>query len=844
MRINRLWLPAFIGLLVMSVAVMGRVLWVDLETLSTAGNENAQWTILQLDTEFANLQLSLLEQDERPEIDRDAIRLRTDITLSRVNLASQGVAADIIQSDETARAHLDEIQHYADEAVVLIDGELSRNEVARLTELTVATAPIARQLALRGIQLGAERTEARRKEFAKVLRNTGLVAISVIGALAAVLVFLDRLLWNAREKDKELRASSGRLEAMVSGSLDAIVTSNGTGKILDINPAAERIFGWQRMDLAGLNIKILLSDLTPDAEERKTTETHHPFSKFLNKGRVEIVARRRNGEVYPADLTVTSVSGNSDDLVIIYLRDISDQKLGEQALVDAKERAEQTDRAKSNFLTVMSHEMRTPLNGVLGVLELLRTTKLSQRQLQHVSVAAASSEVLMGQLNEALDITRIETGSLILAPQRFNLAAEVGRVATVLEPLAREKGIDLYLHVDPEMRMDFWADGNRIAQIVTNLIGNAIKFTTSGSIEITVAGTHAPSRTSAEIVVRDTGVGIPEKHIEAIFENYVALSNSSGRMSRSDGLGLSISRKTARLMSGDIKVSSTEDRGSVFTLTLPLERIADTDQSFLRQSVTNPEESKLPSKIHALIVEDNSINRAVLHDMIQDMGHVASVAVDGLEGYKMAKEQPFDLIFMDINMPEMDGIELTKKIRETNGPNRSTRIQGLTAYGWEEFHDLAKAAGMDGFSTKPLRLQELSNILGGKQADSSAVPIQSGDLDTVVIEELRGALGEASFKEKSEEFFCETERVLADLRRLALPADREALSAHLHKLGGAAALFGLRKLTNAVASARLEAVADSTEAFLPILRNIENVSEEARWRFREHNSAAEHGRAW
>lgn len=832
MILRRFAIPVSIAFLVLLVGVMARNLWRDLEDLSTAANDNAQWTILQLDTEFANLHAALLEETSRPEANLDAIRLRTNIALSRINLVDRGVAGEIIRTDERAQLLLSQIGDFAEEAIALVDGDLNAADIQRLADLTAETSPIARRLALRGIQIGADRTEASRKEFSDKLRNTGLVAILLIGALAGVLVVLNRMLSIAHDRDKRLRASSKRLESTISGSLDAIVTSTHAGDILEVNPAAERVFDWRKEDLAGQTVNILLPASTPGTELLQHQGHENAFVGYLGQGRVEIMARKRTGVVFPCDLSVTAAGDAPDGLIVCYLRDISDQKINEQALIDSKERAERTDQAKSQFLTIMSHEMRTPLNGVLGVLDLLRTTDLSDRQRRLVDVATASGEVLMQQLHEALDITRIETGSLILAPRRFNLCNEVTRVVTVLEPLAKEKGIALTHHVDRGMMMDFVADGIRIGQIITNLVGNAIKFTGRGSVDVSVSGIHTPSVTSAIISVRDTGIGIPKKYWEAIFEDFVALSHSGGRMSRGDGLGLSISRKTARFMGGDIKLSSIEGSGSEFTLTLPLTRADDPELQSGRSGLADAA-SASDAEVRILVVEDNNINRTVLQEMLESMGHCVTTATGGKEGYELARRRPFDLIFMDINMPELDGIELTRMIRETAGPNRATRIQGLTAYGREEFLHIAEAAGMDGFSTKPIRLQDISALIRNDHVDLSQVSNKSGIIDEVVVEELRGALGEARLRENAEMFFREAADALTDMRGLKLPSDRRTLEARLHDMSGAAALFGLTSLTDTIAGIRHGLDNETARPLDSMLKELESGIEEARSRFLE-----------
>ena len=830
MRFQRLALPIISAFMAICVALMGRALWNELQELSTAGNENAQWTIMQLDTEFANLRATLADQISQPEIDKTLIRLRTDIALSRIHVVERGVPAEIISSDETSRNLLADIQRFGDAAADIVDGDLGVADVERLARLTSEIAPFARRLSLRGVQIGAERTEARREHFAASLRNTGIVAMVVIAALAAVMIVLNRLFLDARRKDRELRASSRRLESTISGSFDAIISSDAAGTIMNFNPAAEKIFDWRKQDLTGSNVSILLAGWPRDRKAPDLAETGNAFETYLGRGRVEILARTRTGAEFPADVFVTTTGDVEGEQIVVYLRDISDQKMSEQALVAAKEEAERTDRAKSQFLTVMSHEMRTPLNGVMGVLELLRTTSLSERQLRYLDVASASGEVLMRQLHEALDVTRIETGALRLVPQRFNLAQEVGRVAAVLEPLANEKNISLLLRVEPGAGGDIVADGSRAGQIVTNLVGNAIKYTNKGSVEIVLSFEEDSSGSAANIVVKDTGIGIPEDQTDAIFEDYVALSRSSGRMSRSDGLGLSISRRLARMMGGDITVSSVEGQGSVFTFTLPLngaEALQSSPQVIWGISDSGPD--ALGAK-QVLIVEDNGINRTVLREMLEGMGVSVDMAVDGEEGFAIAQQRKYDLILMDIDMPKVDGVALTRRIREEDGPNRGTWVHGLTAYGEEEFYDLAKEAGMNGFTTKPIRMETLSRILASEPSRAPVAKTGNTEIDVVVLEELRAALGEPRFSDALRAFFDESESSIARLSEFNLPSDIKILRAELHKLSGAAALFGFRSITEGAASLGSDLEFGTTESFAGELQTLGALIIDARHR--------------
>ncbi len=790
------------GLLVL-LGLMGAKLPRDLRALSTAETDNTQWTIVQAETEFANLSAALAQEESRAVPDSDALRLRTDIALSRLGLIREGRNRGLWAGNEDATRILAMLDDFAGDAVAIVDrpGALTIEDVGRLREITDAARPDVRRLAVLGLTLGAAAEEARREAFAQQLRRIGAVAMVLLTSLTAALLFLDRVLVGMRRKDAEIRATTERLAATVAASLDGIIIADGSGTIVDYNAAAARIFGWNRDEILGCKLEHTIVPHDKRAAHATgmarylATGTRH----VIDGGRMEMTAMRKTGEEFPVELNITSARRDGSELFIAYLRDISQRKINERELIDARDRAESADRAKSQFLTVMSHEMRTPLNGILGVLDLLKTTALDKTQERFVEVAAASGEILLENVNEALDITRIESGVMSLSPTVFPLRATVFRVADVLRTLALEKGLTLVVDFDPSMDRLFHADGGRINQILTNLIGNAIKFTETGGITLEVRGIHGPDETVATFAVHDTGPGIPADRLEDIFADFIALARSGGRQTRGDGLGLSISRKVARLMGGDLKAESISGAGSLFTLTVPLERVRPEEPDGApKQPPVSVAVSASVSPKRVLIVEDNAINRSVLREMLAKFGHDVWEAEDGQEGVATAEESRFDLIIMDISMPVMDGIEATRRIRAGGGPNTATYILGLTAHGREEYRVKATEAGMDGFCTKPLRLPVLRATLAGIGApDEEAVP-GSGTLAIDVIGDLRQTLGDAMTRATVDRFFAELDASLPMLREVS-PGDADpAISETLHKLRGAAGMLGLQSVEQAI----------------------------------------------
>lgn len=771
--------------LVLLLVLLGSNLLRELRSLSTADADNLQWTILQVETEVANLGTVLSEAAAAHTPDADTVRLRADIALSRLLIIGRGEARDLFP-EESARLW-DRVNDYENAVIGVLDADpdLTRDDVLTLRDLTRNIRPDMRELVLMGLEAGTRRAEARRDRFAQQLALTGAIAIAVILSLSAVLIFLDRLLARADARDAELLASSARLGSTVEASLDGIVTANEAGEIVGFNTSAERIFGWNRDEILGRKMdKTIIPHqhrVAHAAGMERYLATHD--AHVVDAGRVELSALRKSGEEFPVELNITSVQSAEGELFIAYLRDISVRKMNEQKLIDARDRAEAMDRAKSQFLAVMSHEMRTPLNGILGVLDLIRQTKLTQQQDRYARVASASGEILLEHVNEALDITRIELGSMELSPHPFEMRATVQGIVDVLAPLAQEKDLALSLSFDPGLDRIFDGDGGRIGQILTNLIGNAIKFTDAGRIEVTVDGIHGAEHTDAAITVADTGRGIPADRLEDVFEDFVALTRSEGRQVRGDGLGLSISRKVARLMGGDLTLQSSEGAGSTFTLRVPLERARVRDAETTEPVVDLPGfQGARPQSI--LIVEDNAINRSVLRDMLERLGQRVVEAADGLQGLKQAQSQPFDLIIMDLSMPVMDGIEAVRRIRESDGPNQETRILGLTAHGREEYRTRAIDSGMDEFFTKPIRFSALRDLVEAPLPDAGVSALEEPTID-----ELVAVLGVEKAKSTVESFFGEADAAIDTLN-----ASKSDASSILHKLRGGAALLGLKTL--------------------------------------------------
>jgi signal transduction histidine kinase/CheY-like chemotaxis protein len=393
------------------------------------------------------------------------------------------------------------------------------------------------------------------------------------------------------------------------------------------------------------------------------------------------------------------------------------KKAAEKALKSAKS-ADQSSKAKSEFLSNMSHEIRTPMNGVSGMTTMLLDTGLTEKQRDYVNTIKSSADSLLDIVNEILDLSKIETGDLQLESVPFDIAEIVLNAVDLFTPRADEKGIIVKTKLDPSLPQKVFGDPGRIRQIVVNLVGNAVKFTDKGGVKVSVTPVRLNHESlTIRLTVRDTGIGIPDDRLGLIFDSFSQGDNSTSRKYGGTGLGLAISRRLAGAMGGTIDVKSKVDSGSTFVLNLTL-GVAEgirTPTDFYPQGngieKRNGEETDRPLKI--LLAEDNITNQKVTVAFLEKLGYQSDVALDGLETLRMLKENEYDLILMDIQMPNMDGYEAVKIIRDSKSdvPNHEIPIVALTANAMKIDQIHCIEAGMNDYLSKPLQIHALETAI-------------------------------------------------------------------------------------------------------------------------------------
>ncbi len=394
-------------------------------------------------------------------------------------------------------------------------------------------------------------------------------------------------------------------------------------------------------------------------------------------------------------------------LPMFYLTLIRNLHQANARLSEEVERSQAAARAKTEFLANMSHELRTPMNGVIGVTELMRATPLTDVQKQYLEIIRRSAGSLLHIIDDVLELARIEEGKISLNPVALDLEAIIDDVYNLLQPGAEEKGLKIRVIHPAQSPRSFIGDPTRIRQILINLVGNAIKFTERGHVDVAYrASRREDGRADVSLRVADTGVGIAGDKLGHVFGKFERVEGRSGRAGGS-GLGLAISRHLARMMDGDIAVSSELGKGSVFTVTMALEP-SDLPPAAEALCADTPRRSY---DMNVLVVEDNPVNQLVIQGYLETLGLSVETAGDGRGALERIRKKSFDLVFMDVRLPGIDGLETTRQIRAEETGGRHVPIVALTANAFAEDRQACLEAGMDLHLRKPMQLEDLQGAI-------------------------------------------------------------------------------------------------------------------------------------
>lgn len=482
---------------------------------------------------------------------------------------------------------------------------------------------------------------------------------------------------------------------------DAIISLNLDGNIINTNKMAERLTGFRAEEISGTNISKFIGE--------------HYLNLILKEGANHTLVERDINHITHRDGHTTEVLTTIAPIIInkttrgyyIIAKDITEQK----NLLIAKETAERTNKAKSEFLAIMSHEIRTPMNGVIGMTDLLlETTDLDQEQREYVQMISKSGNTLLAIINDILDFSKIESGRAAVISESFSLANLVSETLDVFRLRAREKNLDTEVFIHPNVPDILNGDPTRLKQVLMNLIGNAVKFTERGSVKIAVETLEQGfGNVHVRFTVTDTGIGIPKDKLKYLFEPFAQLDNFMTRKSEGTGLGLAISKKIVEMMGGEIQALETDGPGATFIFTAYFQQ---ENLSLSDETVDHGENKEKKAKpISILIAEDNKVNQMVLSRMLAKLGHSPVIVENGKEVMDKLRSERYDLVFMDVQMPVMNGLDTTREIRSRMLPERWPYIVAVTANALRGDQEVCLEAGMDDYISKPVKLEDLSSLL-------------------------------------------------------------------------------------------------------------------------------------
>ena len=784
--------------------VLATQVFLKLNDFRTAFSDNTQWTVAKLEVEHAKYQHAL-EQVRAGNADSLAdVNRRFDIFFSRVHTLSTADNYREALSDERAQTFVQVVRDSVVAQAEIIDQGApavvaQRDDLLAMT--TDLTQPIL-QLSSIGIAYDVSRREAQRNLLASKLTQMAALSVMLLSTLAALLALVWQLYSRYRRRAMQNRTTLNRLATIINTSQDAIVVMFPDGGILEGNRVAETIFGLQPGNTKTANI----SDLLGKKDETGLLQpvTGEMLIRSCANGPnlcTKLSAKDKSGRVFPVEMSANMAQRSGDNVCICFLRDISERVENETEIRAARDKALAGEQAKARFLGMISHEMRTPLNGILGALDLLDETHLTPEQARYTQIMQSSGQLVLNQINDALEVTQAKGARLSLVSDRFDLDALIDGLLQSQQSQALAQGNTIRMATPWSSQGSVLGDPNRLQQVLLNLLSNALKFTSNGEVTVDISRLGTPDAPSDEVEfqISDTGIGIEEDDLSRIFDDFVRLEHTGN--AEGTGLGLGIAKHLVTLMGGSIGAESVRDEGSLFWVRVPLPQATKIHDPAQRPDLF----AVLANPLNILVVEDNDTNRFVLHEMLHKDGHTVVLTNSGEDGVAEAENQRFDLILMDINMPGIDGIEATRLIRTGTGASRDSRIVALTAHLRPEDNERFRGVEIDSICAKPLRRAVLRDLLSGGRGRTRTPPAAT-DVDTQVLDQLCAVLPAKSLSRVLADFMSEGQSFVDALDpKKANPSDK--IAGELHQFAGSAATFGAIALQSALCRAEAAALA-------------------------------------
>ncbi|MCU4651205.1 ATP-binding protein [Roseibacterium sp. SDUM158016] len=799
----------------------------NLEAVREAEGDNRAWNVSQLEVDYQDFLIAL--QDARDAFQRGdplrvrqadtAMRLEFDIFYSRITAFTATLRRS--EFEDEFRDRLDRLLTFRDLTADAVDA-IEAGDRTALGELysDVAAFEVGiRELTVGALQALVSRAEVARLEEQRLLRSflRQSVLLLVLTLVSASLAL--RLVGLIRRQAEETLQAQALVNKAFEGAQEGVLVCDADGRILLSNPTAREIFGYGPGELEG---KLLAETVVPPSRMRRYRMGMAEVLAQVRAGEsgglgpIQFEGLRSDGEVFKASVALRAEAASDEALrIFVFVRDITERFEFEERLRVALHEAREHSDAKGRFLATMSHEMRTPLHGVVASLDLLRNDELDPETSSLLATARSCSERALAQIDYALDAIRSEGDSE--APAPFDPVAAVRSIIAEMEPLARIKGNVISLDLqDLGDRTTIAGQPKAYARTVFNLVGNAVKFTSGGRITIRLEDLPGRGAEPRELLteVRDTGPGIERKDWEKIFDPFEqSEATHQATANPGFGLGLSIVKQDVARMRGRIEVDSVVGQGACFRFTVPF---VEVDAPLSPQADRRVAEAVIPGQLprqpmysHALVVDDNAVNCALVARMLEQLGVAAQCCVSGAEAVEMARTRPYGLILMDVRMPGMDGVEATELIRR-GGASRNAVIIGITAQVDFMSSEAYRGSGMTSVLIKPFGKHELARHIGEHRAagnEEVAVPDMSDEARHRVLVALRDALDLIGDKVG---FALASDVCVGARAAIAAACTEDPTTADkAHSAGGSALMMGLSDLGRMLQD--LERMADAAE---------------------------------
>ncbi|WP_417226931.1 AAA family ATPase [Amphritea sp.] len=634
-------------------------------------------------------------------------------------------------------------------------------------------------------------------ESRNVFDPSRLETLQILSAQAAISIENAKLYSSLKHSEQEYRS-------LFENTVEAIFRASPQGHFISANPALAELLGYS-------SPAEFLNAITDIASQcfANSHDLHSFLQQLAQNNRVtdfETEWLRRDGSSVNLSISARRELDNRGNALYYEgsLTNITERKAKEQAQLNLQ-RSEASSQAKSEFLATISHEIRTPMNGILGMAQLLETQQLQPEQRKHVQAIYQSGQTLLSILNDVLDFTKVEAGQTELDLTPFSIQQVLEELELILRPMAHNKQLQLQLTINDPLPEVVIGDRRSLGQVLMNLCANAIKFTQQGYVAITVCCETSGDTIGLHVTIEDSGIGIPKESHHRIFQHFSQADSSITRRYGGTGLGLAISKKIVELQQGEIGFDSEAGKGSRFWFSLPYQRPTEATQN-----PAQPAKQIKGQPLRILLVEDTEINQQVATGLLESDGHSVDIAANGYQALQLHDQHDYDLVLMDIHLPDMDGMETTRRLRQhAQSAKAHIRVIALTASITEAEINNYYSAGIDAVIGKPIQFTELQQLIGKQQsklgksittmdtpANNAQPTSNSHYLNPSLVQQHADMLGMEKFARLIGQLESQCEQLISELEHAQQQNNLTQLRSIAHQLSGAAANFGLLALAS------------------------------------------------